>query len=199
VSGPLPRLVLITDFSRGEAHLFSALQRALGAGPGIAVQLRAPGLPMREVFAHAQKLKAMGAELFASGRLDLALALDCHLHLPAAALSLSEVRASTKRLISCSVHDEAEARGAAGADFALVSPVWPAGSKPGDARTPLGPDGFAALARALPCPAFALGGVTAARLQQLKPPGAAAISDWLDAADPADAVRKLLSALPDLP
>jgi thiamine-phosphate pyrophosphorylase len=201
VTKPLPRLVLITDFSRGEVQLFTALTRALTAGPGLAVQLRAPAVPLRVVFAHAQRLKALHSTLFVSGRVDLALALDCHLHLPAATLAPAEARAALgpDRLISCAVHDEAEARRAAGADFALVSPVWPAGSKPDDTRAPLNAQGFASLAAALPCPAFALGGVTADRLRALRPRGAAAVSGWLDAADPAAAVRNLLSALPDFP
>lgn len=197
---PLPRLVLITDFSRGEEQVFSALERALHAGPGLAVQLRAHGLATREVFAHAQRARALGAPLFVSGRVDLALALECHLHLPAAALAPAEVRAAlgADRLISCAVHDDVEAQRGAGADFALVSPVWPAGSKGGDTRTPLGAAGFARVAGALFCPAFALGGITPERLQQLKPRGAAAVSHWLDAPDPAEAVRKLLSALPEV-
>ena len=202
---PLPRLVLITDFSRGDRALLEALEQALSAGRGLAVQHREPGASAQRQVELGLELQARcdaaGALFFASGRLDVALALGCHLHLPAAALGPAQVRAAlpADRLISCSVHDADEARAAAGADLALVSPVWPAGSKPSDSRAPLGIDGFATLARALPCPAFALGGVTPERLAALKPRGAAAISSWLTAADPAAATRKLLLALPNLP
>lgn len=197
----LPRLVVITDFARGEAALLAALERALEGGPGVAVQHRQPGLAARPYFEASARLKALcdrhRAPLFVSGRLDVALALGCHLHLPARSLAPSQVREALgrERLLSCAVHDAAEAAGAAGADFALVSPVWPAGSKPTDTRAPLGVDGFAALERALPCPAYALGGVTPERLEALRPRGAAAISAVLDAADPAAAVHRLLLAL----
>lgn len=193
--------MVITDFARGEAALLAALERALEAGPGVAVQHRQPGLAARPYFEASARLKALcdrrGAPLFISERLDVALALGCHLHLPARALAPAEVRAALgpKLLLSCAVHDAGEAARAAGADFALVSPVWPAGSKPTDARAPLLAKGFAALERALPCPAFALGGVTPERLEALEPVGAAAISAVLDAADPADAARRLLLAL----
>ena len=197
----LPRLVLITDFSRGEAAVLSAVERALSAGPGVAVQHRQPEASVRERLRVGEKLAALcaraGAPLFASARLDLALALGAHLHLPARALPPRAVREAlgADRWISCAVHDAREAERAAGADFALVSPVWPAGSKPTDARAPLGPEGFRALAAVLPCPAFALGGVTPERLTGLGLPGAAAVSYVLAAEDPAQATRGLLAAL----
>ena len=88
------------------------------------------------------------------------------------------------------MHNEEEAARAAGADLALVSPVFETSSKPG--AVPLGPDGFARLAKALPCPAYALGGITAARLAQLPAAaGAAVISSVLHADDPAAALADL--------
>jgi thiamine-phosphate pyrophosphorylase len=195
---PLPRLVLITDFARGEAAVLAAIERALSAGPGLAVQLRYPAAQTRTVFELGEKLKVLcdraGAMLFASARVDLARALDCHLHLPASALRPSDVRAAlgAGKLISCAVHDAEEAERAHGADFALVSPVWPAGSKHDDPRTPLGEDGYRALAAKLACPAYALGGVTPERLKSLRPPGAAVVSYVLSVEDPAAAARELL-------
>jgi thiamine-phosphate pyrophosphorylase len=202
VKPPLPRLVLITDFARGEGPLFATLERAFFAPAGLAVQHRQPGATTRAYWDTSVRLKARcdsaGVPLFVSGRLDVALALGCHLHLPAAALAPADVRPALgpSRLLSCAVHDAAEAGRAAGADFALVSPVWPAGSKAHDARAPLLPEGFRALAAALPCPAFALGGVTPERLAMLGPAGAAAISWVHSASDPVQAVQQLLGALP---
>lgn len=201
---PLPRLLLICDFARGEDAVFAAVERAVHGRPGVGVLHRRPEASAAVAFASAKRLREVcaraGAPLFVSARLDLALALGCHLHLPAWALSPGDVRAALgpARLLSCAVHDAAEAARAEGADLALVSPVWPAGSKPGDTRPPLGPAGFAELAARLPCPAFALGGVTPERLassRPARPVGAAAVGYVLADADPGAAADRLLAAL----
>lgn len=153
----LPKLVVITDWALGEPVLLERLERALEAGPGIAVQHRHPEATARELYDEGVKLKALcerfGAELFVNRRLDVALALGASLHLPAYGLLPAEVAGRVKR-VSVAVHSGAEAERARGADFALVSPVF----EKGDA-TPLGLEGFQRLAAALPCPAFALGGI----------------------------------------
>ena len=69
------------------------------------------------------------------------------------------------------------------------------GSKVNDTRPPLGPSGFQALARKLPCPAFALGGVSPESVVQLqRPVGVAAISSVLEAKTPKEVVTALLTA-----
>jgi thiamine-phosphate pyrophosphorylase len=94
--------------------------------------------------------------------------------------------------VSVAVHDAEEARRARGADLALVSPVFSPGSKPGDTRPTLGPEGFRALASALPCPALALGGITPESALLLGgAAGFAVISGVLEAEDPGAAVRAL--------
>lgn len=195
------RLLLITDW--GLDDLPGRVARALEAGPGIAVQHRHPGVSDRQFFDEAVRLaevcRAAGAPLFVSRRLDVALAVDAHLHLPAYALRAADVRPHLPagRLVSVAVHDEAEALAAAGADLALVSPVFAPGSKPTDTRPTLGPEGFHRLASAVPCPAFALGGLDAARAQQLSgAAGVAVVSSVLAAADPRGACRGLLSRTP---
>lgn len=186
----IPRLVVITDWSLGETLMFHRLESALGSGPAVAVQHRNPGITARLYFEQGQRLKALcdryDAPLFASARLDVALALGCHLHLPSWALTAADVRGRMSgRWVSVAVHDAEEAARAEGADLALVSPVF---AKPGS--TPLGVPGFASLAAALPCPAYALGGVTPALLAELPATaGAAVISAVLHAEDPAAAVR----------
>jgi thiamine-phosphate pyrophosphorylase len=96
------------------------------------------------------------------------------------------------RLVSVAVHDEQEARRARGADLALVSPVFPPGSKPDDTRPTLGPEGFRKLASALPCPALALGGITPERALLLGgAAGFAVISGVLEAEEPGAAARAL--------
>lgn len=70
-----------------------------------------------------------------------------------------------------STHSPSEARAAvdAGAALALLSPIWPPTSKPGDRRDALG---IAGLLAAGPGPILALGGVTPARWRELRDAGA---------------------------
>jgi thiamine-phosphate pyrophosphorylase len=190
----LPKLVVITDGAVAEDRL----EAALAGSAFVALQHRNPGATAREYFEQGRRLKALcdrlGAALFVSARLDVALALDAHLHLPAWALAAADVRGRLPkgRWVSVAVHNAEEAARANGADLALVSPVYETPSKPG--VTPLGPAGFERLARVLPCPAFALGGITPARMSELpSAAGAAVISAVLQAQDPAAAVRAFCS------
>ena len=124
----------------------------------------------------------------------MALLVGAHLHLPAGGLTPEDVRPHlpSGRLVSVAVHDEQEARRARGADLALVSPVFPPGSKPDDTRPTLGPEGFRKLSAALPCPALALGGITPERASLLSgAAGFAVISGVLEAEDPGAAARAL--------
>ncbi len=189
---------MITDWALGELRLFHQLEAALGAQVPVAVQHRNAQASTRLYFEQGERLKALcdrfGAPLFVSARLDVALALKAHLHLPAWALSAGQVRHRLPpgRWLSVAVHNPEEAEAAAAADLALVSPVFSTCSKPGAA--PLGADGFARLAQGLACPAYALGGVTSARFAQLSgAAGAAVISAVLHAEDPAASVRAFVA------
>ena len=117
-----------------------------------------------------------GPRIFLHARLpdavDVARARGHGLHLPSRtgapahggpdAYDPRAVRARFDGPLSVSCHSADAARGAlaAGADLALLSPVWPPGSKPDDTRPPLGPSVFTTL-RGLPV--LALGGVDAMR------------------------------------
>ena len=153
---------------------------------------------MRTFLEEARRLQALcergGNPLFVNGRLDVALLVDAHLHLPANGILPGDVRAHLPagRLVSAAVHSEAEAEVARGADLARVAPVFRPLSKAAE-RAPLGPSGFAALAARLSCPAYALGGVTAEGLARLPPStGCAVIGSVLHAEDPLAAARALL-------
>lgn len=192
-------LIVITDWTLGEETLLERLEASLAVAPGrIAVQHRHPGATDRERYEEGQRLAPLCARhqapLFVNGRLDLALALGAHLHCTSSSLAPAQARPFLEgRWISTVVHqatDDTEA-----ADLALVSPVFAPGSKPGDQRRPLGAAGYRQLAQASRCPAFALGGITAATLDGLETPGAAVISAVLHAADPAQATRALLARL----
>ncbi|MBM4380105.1 MAG: thiamine phosphate synthase [Deltaproteobacteria bacterium] len=198
---PLPRVVVITDWGLPDLlDRVDALCRAHGAD--IALQHRAPGLPVRAYLERARALAARcgahGTPLFVSGRLDVALLCAAHLHLPEEAPAPPEVRPSLPpdRWISVAIHEETPPGRARGADVALVSPVFAPGSKPDDTRQTLGADGFARAAARLPCPAYALGGISVETARGLRGvPGVAAISGVLAAEDPAAACAALLEAL----
>ncbi len=201
-SAALPALLIITDWALGEAVLFDRLRAALEVSPRIAVQHRHPGVTARQLLAEARRVAALcarsGNPLFVNGRLDVALAVGAHLHLPAHGLLPVDARAHLPedRMISCAAHDEAEAREARGASFALVSPVFSPLSKPEDRRAPLGVEGFRKIAAVLPCPAFALGGIDARGAAALGPVGVAVIGAVLHSETPAAAAAGLLKAPP---
>ncbi len=173
------RVMLITDWSRGSP--VERLARAVGDRNDLAVQHRHPGASDRQYFDEAGQLAqacaALGLPLFINGRLDVALALGAHLHLPGHGLSIADVRPFLPlRWISTVVHGEADLAQTTDADLALVSPVFAPRSKPTDVRPPLGPAGFRALAERLPCPAFALGGLDEARAATFAPSGYATMT-----------------------
>ena len=130
--GP-PRLIVITDWRLPRARLLAALERALEAGPEVAVQHRHPDAPARTFLEEARLLAqlchARGNPLFVNGRLDVALLVGAHLHLPALGPTVADVRPHLPagRQVSVAVHNEEEARLARGADLALVSPVYAPG------------------------------------------------------------------------
>ncbi len=194
------RVILITDWSID--GLVDKVGAALSAGPGVAIQHRQPNVSDRTYFENGLRLRDVcqlhQAPLFVSRRLDGALALGAHLHLPSSSLSPSNVRGflPADKLISVSIHNDSEVDRSHDANIALVSPVYSPGSKPGDSRTPLGERGFHALASKLQCEAFALGGINAERLEASCPfQGVAVISHVLHAADPKAAMKRLLSVL----
>lgn len=192
------RLVLITDWSLGPS-LLPAVERALQAGPGIAVQHRHPGAEVRLVHDEAVALQAVtsrhGAPLFINGHLDVALALGTHVHCPGDGLDPAEVRKvlPPARWLSLPVHALNDVPDGAMADLALVSPVFTPGSKPDDARPTLGPDGFLALAKVLSCTAVALGGISPTTARELPGERYACLTAVLRAEDPLQAARELLA------
>lgn len=200
---PLPRLLVITDWRLPAATLLSRLEAVLSLGARVGVQHRHPEASGRVFFEEARVVAAIaqrhGAPLFVNGRLDVALLLGAHLHVGADAVTPAEAtrHLPPERWVSVAVHSREEATNAKGADLALVSPIFPAGSKVGDARPCLGPSGFSVIRAALPCPAYALGGIGPETLTELPDAeGAAAISSLLTSSDPRGAALALLARLP---
>jgi len=201
VEPELPLLIVITDWEIPRLALLAALESALSLGPEVAVQHRHPGATDRAFLEEGEQLamlcRRFDNPLFVNGRLDVALLLRAHLHLPSRGIQVADVRAHLQAgaWISAAVHDLQEALEANGADLALVSPVFAPGSKLTAPRPPLGPEGFGRLAKETPCPAFALGGIAPSNASLLHGAGGfAAISSVLKARDPKAAANSLLNA-----
>lgn len=187
--------------------LVPVVERLSVVGTAGALLVRMPTATVQAQLETGRRLKSVAGSLafFVHGRLELALALDAHLHLPVDAPAARDVRPhlTPGTWISASVHDEAELeRRAPDADFVLLSPVFAPGSKPDDARSPLGADGFRALAARAPCPAFALGGMTPERTRDVAPAGVAALNPWWDGralAEVEQLAKAFLEALSEKP
>lgn len=87
--------------------------------------------------------------------------------------------------VSCHDAAELDAAFAAGASYALLSPVFSPTSKPGDTRPTLGRSGFERLAGSRPV--YALGGITEATAF---PAFGLALSGWFFGVSPAEALLR---------
>ncbi len=125
----------------------------------------------------ARTCRARGLVLVIAG--DWRLALDVGadgLHLPEWLVARPRLwrRARPDWIVTGAAHSRPAVWRARTArlDAVLISPVFPTASHPG--ARPLGPMGFAALARAADTlPVYALGGLTARRFERIAPMGAA--------------------------
>jgi len=159
----LPAVYGITHAAEiGVAAQLAALDAALAGGLRL-VQLREAGLPemQRESFVSAAvaRCQSHGARVLVNG--DVRLARDTGadgVHLPAQQLMTLTARPALP-LVGASCHDRAELERAArlGLDFAVLGPVKPTQSHPGEPG--LGWDAFAAMIRNLPLPVYAIGGM----------------------------------------
>jgi thiamine-phosphate pyrophosphorylase len=194
-------------------HLIT--DRALEPDPAGRAAVALAGLPPRRVAVHLREKDLGGAALLAlaralaaachargqlllvNDRLDVAIAAGADgVHLPSAGVPPADARrllgAAAIVGVSCHSPDDVRRARDGGASYATFGPVYDTPSK-----RPYGaPVGLAALreAAALGLPLVALGGVTPARLDEVRAAGAsgvAAIRAWLAAPDPAAAVRAL--------
>ena len=194
---------LVTDRAQTNGRpLLDVIEAALCGGIR-AVQLRERELPGRALLALAEQLRAVtrrhGTALLINDRIDIALACDADgVHLPVASFAVTDARAllGPARLIGVSTHapDEVAAAAAAGADFAVLGPIYNTPSKRAFGR-PLGVDAIAAARNAAPIPLFAIGGVHADRAATVRQHGAdgiAVIRAVLAADDPRHAASVLI-------
>ncbi len=197
------RLYLVTDRQATVGRPLPAVVEAcLGSGLR-AVQLRERDLAAGDLLAMARELRGLtgrhGARLLINDRADVALAVGADgIHLPERGLPPAVARRllGPDGLIGLSTHAPESAEAAAGADFVVFGPVYDTPSKRayGPAQ---GLVALAAACRRSPVPVLAIGGVTAARLPELREAGAAGVAvirALLGAEDPAAATKELLAA-----
>jgi thiamine-phosphate pyrophosphorylase len=193
----------ITDERVARRPDFDTVARALadGGGADLAFHARGRELTGREHYDLAYHLSTLPSVLFVNDRLDVALAVPAAgVQLGHGSLPVSAARALNPLWwIGKSVHDlaEAEAARTEGADYLVVGPVFATASHPG--RTPLGLAGLEVIAKAADgLPMIAIGGITAARVREVRESGAhgvAAIRALWDDAEPATAARRLREEL----
>jgi thiamine-phosphate pyrophosphorylase len=182
VNLPDPPLLLITERRLSPRPLEETVACALQAGCRW-VSLREKDLEAEARLALLRRLVALGrrfgAVIGVHEDIEGALAAGAlAVHLPAKAdPATARVRLPAGMLLGVSAHDAAElARaGAAGFDYATLSPIFPSASKPGYGPA-LGREGLARIAVAAAIPVLALGGIDCARIAACIDAGAAGVA-----------------------
>lgn len=200
------RLCLVTDRTQTRGReLVAVVGECLAAGLP-AVQVREKDLGAGDLAFLCRRIRALTLDtqalLIVNDRVDVALAVGADgVQRTHASLAVEDIRAIVdKRLkIGASVHSledavEAEIKGA---DWAVFGPVYATPSKR-PWGPPQGVDRLAAVASRLRIPVIAIGGITPARVAEVRAAGAhgvAVISGILATDSPAAATRRYLDAL----
>jgi thiamine-phosphate pyrophosphorylase len=198
------RLMVLTDAGllKGRDPVV-ACRRAVTGGATI-VQVRQKDAPPRAVAALARALvSALPVPVLVNDRVDVALAAGAagaHLGQEDPPLDALRPHVPPGFLLGISVGSSAEAERVRGwpADYWSIGPCYATENKP-DAGSPLGPEGFAGLARLAPAgvPVIGIGGITVANAGAIVRAGAvgvAVIAAIWSASDPESAARALRSA-----
>lgn len=199
------RVMVITD---GPLAAPRSVEQVVGwalEGGARAIQLRNKGDAPGELLTLGRRLRQLtrqaGALLFVNDRLDLALALQADgVHVGPGDLPVAAVRAGAPPgfLIGRSA-DDPEIAGRAlldGADYIGCGAVYATSTKP-DAGGVIGLEGLRRVVAGVDGPVVAIGGITVERAGEVADAGAAGVAvvgAVMSAADPAGAVRALLSA-----
>jgi thiamine-phosphate pyrophosphorylase len=199
-------LYLVTDrHQTGGRSLVPLIEKAVTGGLR-AVQLRERDLATRDLLALAQELhaslRARGVRVLINDRVDIVLALGADgVHLRADSLPVVAARRllGPDRLIGVSAHsaDDVVRAESDGADFAVLGPVYETPSKRQHGE-PIGLRMLEEASRRCKIPVLAIGGITVARVAEVKRAGAygvAVVSAILSAASVESVTRQFLDAL----
>lgn len=204
------RLLVVTDRHQTNGRpLVPLLQEVFTAGVPI-VQLRERDLSARELVRLAREVQVVTAshrsQLLINDRIDVALALEgvgVHLRSNSLPVSIARQLLGAQRLVGVSVHtvEEAIQVESQGADYIILGPIYATPSKK-LFGPPLGIHTLEKACRLVRIPIFGIGGVTAARAQQMRRAGAfgvAVITAILGATDVESATHELLEAVTAAP
>lgn len=173
------RLIAITDGLHGDtANLVRKCCEAVEGG-ATCVQLRVKDVSPKDLAAIARALlNELTVPLIINDRADVAIAVGaagCHLGPDDVPVSAVRKIAPSPFIIGCSVGSDAEVRGADGADYAGIGPVFTTSTKP-DAGKAIGVDGFGKLAAQLSIPCVGIGGITTDNAGSVINAGAAGVA-----------------------
>lgn len=197
-----PVLYLVTDrHATGGRDLVAVVTESLEAGVP-AVQVREKDLPRDQLVGLCRRLRAATraarAQLFVNSDVDVALEVGADgVHRPHTLVILPEDAEGLR--VAGSTHSLTDARQAEadGLDFIVFGPVYDTPSKRRYGPPP-GLDTLAKVIQSVKIPVLAIGGITAARVPEVRATGAAGVavvSAILSAAAPGEATRELLAAL----
>jgi thiamine-phosphate pyrophosphorylase len=192
--------MVITDPALLKGRDAVAVLRQAVAGGATMVQVRwKDGMPAEILELTQSLVAALPVPVLVNDRVDIALAAGAAgVHLGWEDVPLEALRPHVPPgfVLGISVGSAAEAgRAPASADYWSIGPCFATPTK-SDAGSPLGPEGFAALARRAPegTPVIGIGGITAANARAIIEVGAAGVAvigAVLGATDPAGAARAL--------
>jgi 8-oxo-dGTP diphosphatase len=177
----LPPLLPITGSAASPEEFLERFTQLLIRGHRL-VQLRAPELPPAQFHALARRClplaREQGARLLLNAECDLLHTVPAAgIHLNARRLQALQARPlEDSQLLGASCHslEDLQRAEALGADYALLSPVLPTRSHPG--QPALGWEAFEACVRAVGIPVYALGGLAAEDLQTARRHGALGVA-----------------------
>jgi thiamine-phosphate pyrophosphorylase len=199
-------LYLVTDRHQTDGRPLVPLIRQAVAGGLRAVQVRERDMATQDLLALSRdvcaSVRVRGVRVMINDRTDLALALDADgVHLRADSMPVAVARRllGPDRLIGVSAHstDDVIRAESDGADFAVLGPIYETPSKR-QYGEPIGLRALEAVGRHCRIPVFAIGGVTVARVEEVRKAGAygvAVVSAILSAASAESATRQFLDAL----
>ncbi len=200
------RLYGIVDLGYVTPAAAPAMTRALCEGGVDLLQLRAKGLAPAAVEALARELlpvtRDLGVPFILNDHVAVAASVGSdgvHVGQDDDAVATARAAVGPGIFVGKSTHSlaQAEAAQAEGADYLGFGPLYATGTKPD--YVPIGLADIAAVHARVTAPVFCIGGVNAARLDEILAAGArrvVVVSAFLQATDPRAAVRELKSRLP---
>lgn len=200
------RLFVVTDrHQTGGRSLVSVLDHVLRAGAP-AIQIRERDLSANGAIALIREVQSIaafpGSQLVINDRIDVALALQgvgVHLRSDSLPTAVARRLLGSHRLLGVSAHsvEEVVQAEANGADYVILGPIYETPSKRAFGP-PLGLGLLEKACRRTRVPVIGIGGISAARVRDVREAGAfgvAVITAVLGAADIEAATRELLVAL----